>query len=145
MLPPADINMKHIWIQHFFICYINWACFPPIGLQWWTCCCHGYRLDVSTTRADLASNSLMSTFTQGAERLTHRVFPSTVLKLKTHTGCQDQHIHTNNASLCSYVLTRRLGCSTFGLSWCSSPLCLYAPASYWTLSSISLVENHAGL
>lgn len=27
MLPTADINMKHIWIQHFFICHINWAMF----------------------------------------------------------------------------------------------------------------------
>lgn len=63
----------------------------------------------------------------------------------THTHRVSTSLHKNSTSQLTYALTRQQGWRNADWSWCSSTLCLVAPASYWTLCSISLVQNHADL
>lgn len=70
------------------------------------------------------------------------------------SGCKHTHTHTRSGHpyiemthTCQipYILTRHRGRRIADWSWCSSTLCLCALASYWTLCSIFLVQNHADL
>lgn len=85
----------------------------------------------------------------------------TEYSLPRSSGWKSTHIHTwafthrqtqfstsayrNSRSPWTYVLTRHRASHTADWSWCSSTLCLFAPASCWNAYSISWVLNHANL
>lgn len=65
----------------------------------------------------------------------------TFTRERSHTGR-----HTSAPPhLKTCVLTRHRASHIAGWSWCSSTLCLFAPASCWNVYSISWVQNHANL